>query len=534
MGKKIISSRKLKVRSLTKQEINNTIEIPNTFQSNVPGNRLFELAINYLTYLPSQVEGELNKKLEVLDKAYNVKKNSRKKLLNVENLFEYKVNHKIIVNDYLSRDPKSRPIIEDILKTNGNKLIIAHMGTGKSTSIINVSAELKLKTIFVVPLIVNVDQFYEKYKDVTGVNRIRKQNANQLASVLNNNANNVIICTYDRLEKVSKHLENVGQINKWTLVMDEAHNFVSQSNYRHIALRKLRLYGGKYAKIVLLSGTPEVLFTPLLTTEINPTIYEFKKNTNTQNKGFFKTLYSDKVDSLSILLDHLLSSESRSKTGLRIIVQENITKLEEIKASLITNKLAREDEIYLLNARAKDSESWDEIVSNSRLNNNVKYFLSTSVISDGCNLENTNVVEFFSIDWYDLTKLRQMQSRLREAPDNLIYYDILSLKEKRNQVPNNKFVCLNTEFDKEMRFSTALCDLISYYSNKNIYGEELESFFKDVFLPFLAIFGPPGAKNPQKQGFCNKKTLFLPFLTVFWPFLCFRRPTMVLLAHYVS
>ncbi|HMN25874.1 MAG TPA: DEAD/DEAH box helicase family protein, partial [Ignavibacteriaceae bacterium] len=397
----------------------------------------------------------------------------------IEDLFSYQVDHNIAVTDFLSKDANAKAIVKDILNSEGNKLIIAHMGIGKSTSVISLGASQKLKIIFAVPLIVNVDQFFAIHKKEKGVNRIRKQNAQAMSKILDNEDNKVIICTYDRVEKISAYLERWGDTNKWILVMDEAHNLVSQSNYREKALRKFLFYSGYYSKLILLTGTPDVLMYPLSKCKIDFAVYEFRKAISTFNKGSFKTLYTEYLDPTAILLMNLLSEEGKVKKGLRIIVQENISRLNELRSLLIEHGLATDKEIFILNSKAKDSESWGILVENSIIKPGVKYFLSTSVISDGCNIENTNVIEFYSINWVDLTKLRQMQSRLRNASNDLKYYDIIRLSEPLFPEIPNGFIDIDEIHQIEKQLRDALCNIISMYSNSSYYGDEFESFFKD-------------------------------------------------------
>ncbi len=473
------NTRTVTAKIISEEEGRSWVEIPTSWTPNTPGNQLPNILKDKIEAGQTVINYQVSNLVKNLIIAGNKWSKNKSHIKKIENLFSYPVDKVNTVTDFLSRDTNSKQVVEDILNSDGNKLIIGHMGTGKSTSVISLGAVQNLKIIFAVPLIVNVDQFFSKHKKEKGISRIRKQNAKAMAKILDNENNNVIICTYDRVEKISAYLSRYGQINKWILVMDEAHNLVSQSNYRQKALRKFLYNSVSYSKLILLTGTPDVLMYPLLKSKIDFVSYEFKKAISTFNKGSFKTLYTEYLDPTAILLMNLLSDEGKSKKGLRIIVQENITRLNELKDLLIEHGLAIKEEIYILNSKAKDSEGWDELVTNSRLNPGIKYFLSTSVISDGCNIENTNVIEFYSINWFDLTKLRQMQSRLRKASNDLIYYDIIRLSKPLAPPIPKGFIDIDRQHEIENALRDALCNIISIYSDSSFYGEEFESFFKD-------------------------------------------------------
>lgn len=424
---------------------------------------------------------EFENKLKTLLEAADYKKSTRRrnvhKSIRIDELFDFNTDKQIEINtQYLLDDPLAAAALLDILKSDTDQVITAPMGMGKSYSILKLCAEKKVKIIFAVPLVVNVEQFYEETKRLKYVTAKRQKDK---YSTFKRNAKSkrVIICTYNAVEKIYEDILKTGA-KDWTLIIDEAHNLVSQSGFRATTMRKMITYGSHFSKMIFVTGTPEVLITPLRTHLNNKlTINLFSRRVNTYVKGEFTTLYTCEKDIDKHILNHLNANQS---DGLKIIIQENRARLRELEKLIIESGLANQNELKILDREQKDSEHWDELVKNEKIAESVKYLLSTSVISDGCNIKNENVRALYAIEWRDLIKLKQMLSRLRDADDDIKYFDFLTLEfaAQNDETLNEP----DNEFNQDVNNLELLERLLSLVLDSSDVVMDYNSFFQDGSL----------------------------------------------------
>jgi hypothetical protein len=340
-----------------------------------------------------------------------------KKDIGINELFRFNPDQTIKFTKYLGSNVKGRAEIKKILVTKGDKLICAPLGSGKTQAIVREAHKINHKVLYAVPLIFNVEQFSKKYKFADKIDNHTKPSVgkNKLRD------KNVVFCTYDTADRIIRTMLRKDTKN-YTLVIDEAHNLVCQSLFRDQALRKLRENRKKFNKVIYITGTPEVLIPVLKKESPELKVIEFSRKKFTYNKGSYNLIALSKCNPHRYILEQL---SKKPVKGITIIVEEDIHNLEVLSDLLIAYGLARQDEICFMSSNQKYTKVYGDIVILEKLPDNIKFLLSTSVISDGANLNNTNINAFYSINWFDLIKLRQMQSRLRKANKQLKYYDVI-------------------------------------------------------------------------------------------------------------
>lgn len=291
------------------------------------------------------------------------------------------------------------------------------MGSGKSTAFIKAADRNLSKVIFVVPLRINDQQLSKR-------NNLRSRSDElddvELTKILANER--FIICVYESLSKIYSLLRKLNDVASWVVVFDEVHNFVSQARMRGMVFRLIRQILPQFKKTIYLSGTPEGVFHCLNTYSKNLVSHRFINNNGAKDSGHL-TLIPTLTESFDILTQHLVNNPT---DGLTVIAIENkrlLLELKEILTSVFENSPTE-----IINAEEKEGTLFYDLVVTGLVSNHLKYLLTTSVISDGCDIDNENIDAFYSLDWNDLNKLRQMHSRFRKTNGKTKYYDIFQEK----------------------------------------------------------------------------------------------------------
>lgn len=340
----------------------------------------------------------------------------------LDEILNYTVDEQISFENNLLDDCGFK--IESILNSNRDHLVIGPMGSGKTYAFIKTALDNRTKVIFLVPLRVNDQQLSKEHslkslKDLKNVKKIKKTLASET----------LMICVYDSLPKIYDALIELDDLHNWIVIVDEVHNFISQADFRYMALRKMRNMLPGFKNRIYLTGTAEGLIPCLRTYSKELYVNYFYKNNPVVSNGKL-TLFPTSDTATKFLLHHLVKNQVE---GLTVIAIDSITIVKsvanKIKRFLGTNK------VQALSSKEKKGKTYAEIINNQSIKKDIKYLVTTSVISDGCNIKNKNISAIYSVNWKDLNKLRQLHSRFREADDTVKYYDVFKFKESTIKGP---------------------------------------------------------------------------------------------------
>lgn len=322
----------------------------------------------------------------------------------INQIFEF-TGEEVKYNTYLSEaDAK----IEKILSDEDNYNIISDTGSGKTESIIKKLVEKKLKAVFLTPYESNSKQLKEKYSIPAVYGDIKQEDVKTAIK-----SHNLIASTYDGLRKV---LNSQISPEEFILIIDEAHNLVTHSNFRGYALSNITSSMTDFKKVINITGTPEGVL-----------------NNDYKNVRFVRNSPKQVIENYTILpvkemkvdtcIEHIINNPVKGKV---VVFRNSINNLEVIKEALM-GKGIKEEEIQILNSREKEGDLYTSIIQEEKVPEKVKYVLTTSVISDGVNIINENIDSVYMLQCDNLLLLRQFLARFRKGIKNV--YDIIPMSE---------------------------------------------------------------------------------------------------------
>ncbi len=300
--------------------------------------------------------------------------------------------------------------IFSLLKINQKISIDAPTGGGKTTALINLFApiikEIGLKIVFCCPTQLLTESIYKDalslYRNSVAILTGERKTPNYFDK-------NIIICTYDQLQRVN-------DLEQRLMVIDESHNIVSAFNYRKRAVQFFQQAFSIAAKTVLLSGTPNDLMT---------NIFDFKaikiKQKEAQQITVFDYENSDYIAELVQILGYKNNIDSNS---IDVVLLNDKKKLEAIKGILLNLFNLNNDEIVLLTSDKKNNLNssskavFDSISRKKAIPNGVKLILSTCIIAEGVSIDNRNINKVITIStrqsFLDVETIKQFSARFRK------------------------------------------------------------------------------------------------------------------------
>ena len=314
---------------------------------------------------------------------------------------EYFFGEKISDSDECTRQ------IENALLDNKCKNIIAPTGAGKNFAICNIAKRLGQRVILLVPYTMNVRQTVTEYGFDSPIS-IRDSIFNQEDP----NSKYHIVSTYDSLGIL---MESGIDPSKYILVIDEYHNFVIQSSFRNRAILNVEKSLPYFKKIITITGTPEgVIFNNYESIKLSPV---------NQNEKTKVHIIKYKGELLDAVLAHIQISQHKGKI---VIFRNDKTDLEYLNDVL--RKCHRHSEI--LTSDEKDGIDYKAIANEQKIRSNVEILLTTSVISDGVNIHNEDIVAVYFLEVEDMTMYRQFYRRFRKGVSNV--YDFIKDSNDKN------------------------------------------------------------------------------------------------------
>lgn len=309
-----------------------------------------------------------------------------------------------------------------------NYFIFAPTGSGKTNFIQDYSKTNKC--VFLAPTVAivkqqNPDLFFRIYE---GINYKHIQK----------NQNRSFACTFSSFYKL---IDSGLDFSDYTLFLDEAH--VLNESIHVNSVQRIIENLNKFNNYVLLSGS-----------HFNSTIHEidYKNNRNIHtininitNQPVQKNLIIYKKNhtkrETSELFRQLvweISVSRKDKNTLNFIIyNETGVKLDGfinllnqyIPESTLDNLIYENhalDEITPINSNLKESNIFQEILKNQMIPDNIRTIISTSVIREGVNINNTfeNVNVFVFSNNFDAGDINQFCSRFRKSKNINLFYDV--------------------------------------------------------------------------------------------------------------
>ena len=340
------------------------------------------------------------------------------KTLTIEEVFEIPnmVDKAYEFTEHISEQAE---VIKELLTDNQHYNFIAGMNSGKTYGLLKLAHQYGIKMIMVLPLQMIVIQKQSELleKEYIQIGKIHgntdrdakdETTREEIAEYIRNCT--VIACVYDSLWKLFENPEF--DAHDYVLCVDEAHNLVSQYNFRYQAINNIITYKEKFKKVIYMTGTPEgtlmneqkfIRFTSLKKTpEIRMNIIRYKKD----------------------IFDHFcyFIRGWRGK-GKVVVLVNSKQKLDNLKQILINSKIP-ENEIMKLSSDDKRNAEFIQFCKEEGIPQEKRYLLTTSVIADGVNIHNTDIEAIFIYNITDLLLKRQFIARFREVK-SLDVYDFL-------------------------------------------------------------------------------------------------------------
>lgn len=376
---------------------------------------------------------------------------------------------------YLSEAAKE---VEQVLTDDENYNMIAFTGSGKTFALIKEIQAKKLNAIFLTPYESTAKQLENIYKVPSVYGTV---SAAEVQKYLR--SNNLVVSTYDGLRKI---LESRIIAEDYILLIDEAHNLVTHSNFRDAALQKIFDSMTYFKKIINITGTPEGVLN-----NDYKNIKFIRHNQQTLLANY--TIIETHEPSITSCVEHILNNPP--DRGKVVIFKNNIKHLEVVREELIKRGI-KSQQIKILNSNTKNEALFVSIVEDEKIPAEVKYVLTTSVISDGVNIMNQKVDAVYLLECQNLLLLRQFIARFRKGVKNV--YDIIP--HQKHDTGAKKWF----DYSVELKRMTALYEKIAdektiFLNNSGLINSNVNTeFLKNAAgntnseLDFLRVKGSSG------------------------------------------
>lgn len=318
--------------------------------------------------------------------------------------------------------------------------IVAPMGSGKTFGIIQILTEEAIPAIVAVPYYINVLQLKEdlfkvgiKIGYIFGQSPTKEEeniSEEDISAMIADPEIKIIVCVYNSVYKLFQQPAFFS--NEYTLVVDEAHNLVTQYDFRNKAIITLSHYFDKFKRNIMITGTPEGALFNNFYTVIFKKVRSILYPNNSSMTKLEIVKYID--DGKNKLLKHLLS---RNHTGKVVILLNNKKVIANMIKMLLQNGIAENtvgeflnENINFISSEKKKSEEFIHIINHNLIPANIKFLFTTSVISDGVNILNDDIDAVYMFDIEDFWLKRQFISRFRSGIN--VVYDFMSFATEKN------------------------------------------------------------------------------------------------------
>lgn len=384
--------------------------------------------------------------------------------IEIKELFEKET---IRVKGYIPSD-----VAKELILKNKRILVDSPTGSGKTTSFLTAFKELASKKkhfyIFAAPTIALTEQNALSHK----VRAIKGKTSN-LFKIINQDVKNgkrIFISTYDMAPILIEFLRTIEKNITFTLVVDELHKFVTDYdiNYRFEAIKNLYEVSKEAESFIGLSGTID---------DINKNDFDMVvkiENGKPQSPCQEFAVYTyEKRDNALVELAQLIEIWSTKRKLLIYIQSKN--KIEHLKNVLRKKNI----KVRVINANNKSNLTYKQLVEQATFDNDIQVVLTTSVIADGINIDN-------SIDWeviavcndfsslFNYSSIKQISNRLR----NTYRRFSLFIQEPKNQ--NEEPFRLEKAYQSRLSIAENIVNEINghaYFDPKLFHSSEIERIY---------------------------------------------------------
>ncbi|MFD1391691.1 DEAD/DEAH box helicase, partial [Alkalibacillus flavidus] len=310
----------------------------------------------------------------------------------------------------------------DLLQKKNRILVDSPTGSGKTTSFIEAmkakesentsrhEGKFKQFYIFAVPTNALVDQV-AYHHDVLKIQGQKDERLFRKFIEADRNHKRIIVATYDKIEWLASVIERNSAFNQFSIVVDEYHKLVFDLNYRNRAIKSMLEATRRARTFIALSGT---------TNDIDKNEFdEVVKVTGcngSPNRDLVIYEYEKNKQSLAELATIV---KNRSEHNRLLIFLQNMEQGELLKR-LLKQEGVKSD---IVNRHHKGKPIYQGISNEEQIPDEIDVLISTSVIADGVNLQNTNshwevitVCSNYS-DFYNASMIKQISNRLRNLYD---------------------------------------------------------------------------------------------------------------------
>jgi len=319
-----------------------------------------------------------------------------------------KVQGKLTVEKYISKDTKATQAILESIKANYKILVTGAMGIGKThfirTDLLIYAKSIHKKIVMVVPGVEQLENLKEN-KDLDIVYSGVGYYGSDITAVTPDSLISKVLC------KLKPH--------EYILVVDEAHQKILDSSFRK-AFKNISIAERDAFKIVYMTATPRVLINE----EFNDVI-EIKTNNPIKNKITYKNIVKSKESLTDIKLEIVKKSMKKYDN---VAFFQNDKQLNSDMAEIIKTSMASD---FVSIANSWKWENTINIVQSGQKNEEIKQGLLTanitfvtSVITAGIDLRilkgNKGLLIIDATERIDIDSFIQLIGRFRDGIDVLI------------------------------------------------------------------------------------------------------------------
>lgn len=274
------------------------------------------------------------------------------------------------------------------IEKNKMTLIQAGTGVGKTTVVTEKFLKAFDAVVMIVPSVLKVTELEEAYKKKLSGTRFHffydKHSPSE--TTFTKDRKHMVICTYEKLEKVKEFLPK-GYQDKTLLVVDECHKLYSAGSYRDEALNSLLYFirNKKFPTVVFLTAT----FTDHCWNTLNiplDTIYKvYSENSLDRNIEVKVLKKGDQYTFVHLVMERINDLKQEGKHG-KILIRLNNRKKCEMIAQLFENMFKLK--VLVVHSKNKHEEAVKVMFHQQEIPKDIDIVLSTSIMDEAINLNN--------------------------------------------------------------------------------------------------------------------------------------------------
>lgn len=329
-----------------------------------------------------------------------------------------KVHSKIPIECYKFDRHITSSFAYEILTREEKTLVKAPTGSGKTTSFLDGAKAFALTKekpsrffLFAVPTVAICQQIVADHDGVLGIWGERGDIFKAIKEYQNDNGR-VIACTYDMAKPITELIKKINPFATFTIMIDEYHQFVHGFKYRRAAIESLYALRYNARGFIGLSGTID----DILKNDFDKEIHIETKNSAAPCRMWGAITYSKMKDE-EVSLIQLLKQKATSGKKLLVFIQ-NKDMIQKVYRALSVIQISVRT---ITSDGKKGNKTYTHIVETSTFPEDVQVILTTTVLSDGVNINNDNVnyecivVTSKKSPIFNVSLVRQMSNRFRNT-----------------------------------------------------------------------------------------------------------------------